>query len=76
MFRFATGIKSLTNLDPTLELEEMEDSRSSTSRHQFPPTTKFAAKQTYLVNKAVETATRLRGTKMFVSSYCLLVNIF
>ena len=63
MFRFATGIKSLTTLDPTLELELEESDLHPSTRHQkFPPTaTQFATKQNYLYNQAVETATRLRG---------------
>ena len=61
MFRFATGIKSLSNFDPTIELEEVH-SAPQTRRQYFPTQpTQYLAKQGVLYNQALATAARLRG---------------
>ena len=65
MFQFATGIKSLSNFDPTIELEEARDpAPPSVIRNQFfsSQPTQYPQKQAFLYNEAIAAATRLRGT--------------
>ena len=63
MFHFATGIKSIRNFDPTLELEKVRH-RTPVGRHHFDsaPATQYPTKQAYLYNETVAAATKLRGS--------------
>ena len=70
MFQFATGIKSLSNFDPTLELEE---DRGFTPQAKSPyfssQPTQYPQKQAFLYKEAMAAATRLRGILFCVCVY-------
>jgi hypothetical protein len=65
MFHFGTGIKSFSNFDQTLELENVKHNRDHPSKLQFPTnselTTRYPAKQAFLYNEALVAAMKLRG---------------
>ena len=63
MFQFATGIKSLSNFDPTIELEEAKDPAPPVARNPFfsSQPTQYPQKQAFLYNEAIAAAAQLRG---------------
>ena len=62
MFRFSSGIKSLSNFDPTIEVEDMQSSTPPSRRQYFPAQpTQYPGKQGVLYNQVMATAAKLRG---------------
>ena len=62
MFHFSTGIKSISTFNPTIELEEANGNYYAPASSPFPTqTTRYPAKQSYLYNQAIATATKLKG---------------